>query len=244
MTRPGITVSVVSHGQNALVNRLLADLAKHCPARLDVIATQNISDPVPLNPPAGAHRFELVANERPKGFGANHNSAFARSSADLFFVVNPDIRLHADPFAPLAARLDSNAAAAVGPLVRSINGAVEDSARRFPTMASLLRKLVQDNAGPEYPIDQGPLEVEWIAGMFIGFRRDAYFHVGGFDERYFLYYEDVDICRRMRLRGYRVVYDTTVSIVHEAQRASRSNPRLMRIHAASALRYLLSSYTE
>jgi GT2 family glycosyltransferase len=86
--------------------------------------------------------------------------------------------------------------------------------------------------------------VEWVAGMFIGFRRDAYARVGGFDERYFLYYEDVDICRRLRSHGYKVVYDTTVSVIHEARRASRRDPRLMGIHAASALRYLLSSYKD
>jgi GT2 family glycosyltransferase len=243
MTRPSITVSVISHGQNALVNRLLADMAQHCPSRLEVILTQNIFDPVPLNPPRDAHQFELVANEQPKGFGANHNSAFARSSTDAFFVVNPDVRLIADPFSPLMADLASGGIAAVGPVVRSIKGELEDSARRFPTVASLLRKLVLGNAGPEYPIDQGPLEVEWVAGMFIGFRREAYARVGGFDERYFLYYEDVDICRRLNTHGYKVMYDPTVSIIHEARRASRTNPRLMRIHAASALRYLMRSYT-
>jgi hypothetical protein len=240
MTPGGITVSVVSHRQNALVNRLLADLARHCPAPLHVIVTNNIPDPVPLQLPHGAHRFEQLTNQRPKGFGANHNAAFARSRAGPFFVVNPDIRLADDPFAPLAVALEDTRAGAVGPVVRNPDGGVEDSARRFPTAASLLAKLVREKAGPDYPIDQGALEVEWMAGMFLGFRRDAYAAVGGFDERYFLYYEDVDICRRLRSRGYKVVYETGVSVVHEAQRASRKNPRLMGIHATSALRYLLS----
>jgi GT2 family glycosyltransferase len=111
-------------------------------------------------------------------------------------------------------------------------------------VARLLGKLVRGTAGPDYRVDKGPLEVEWVAGMFIGFRSDAYARIGGFDERYFLYYEDVDICRRLRSHGCKVVYDTTVSVIHEARRASRRNPRLMRIHAASALRYLLSSYKD
>ena len=240
MTAPSITVSVVSHGQNALVNRLMADIGQHCPA-VELILTENIPDAVPLDPPARVQRLELIANELPKGFGANHNSAFARCSADAFFVVNPDVRLLADPFSPLAGKLGDGRVAAVGPVVRSASGQVEDSARRFPTVMSLLRKLVMGNSGPDYPTDKGLIEVEWVAGMFIGFDRAAYARVGGFDERYFLYYEDVDICRRLRTHGYKVLYDPTVSIIHEARRASRTDPRLMRIHAASVLRYLRST---
>jgi len=239
MTCPSITVSVVSHGQNALVNRLVADLSQHC-SGLELILTQNILDPVPLGTPAQAHRFELITNSQPKGFGANHNAAFARSTSQSFFVVNPDVRLLGDPFHTLASQLNAGVAA-VGPVVLSASGAVEDSARRFPTLASLLRKLFVGATGPDYPTDKGPIEVEWVAGMFIGFDREAYARVGGFDERYFLYYEDVDICRRLRSHGYKVLYDPTVSIVHEARRASRTDPRLMRIHAASILRYLLST---
>jgi len=119
---------------------------------------------------------------------------------------------------------------------------VEDSARRFPTVTSLLRKLVVGNTGPDYPTDKGPIEVEWVAGMFIGFDRAAYARIRGFDERYFLYYEDVDICRRLRTYGSKVLYDPTVSIVHEARRASRRDRRLMRIHASSVLRYLVSTF--
>jgi hypothetical protein len=241
MTRPSVTVSVVSHGQNALLNRLMADLAEHCASELELIVTQNILDPVPLSAPAQVRRLEVITNSQPKGFGANHNAAFARSTSPTFFVVNPDVRLFGDPFQTLAGRLKGRVAA-VGPMVLSASGEVEDSARRFPTVASLARKLVVGATGPDYPTDKGPLEVEWVAGMFIGFDREAYARVGGFDERYFLYYEDVDICRRLRIHGYEVLYDPTVSIVHEARRASRSDPRLMRIHAASVLRYLVSTF--
>ncbi|HXJ50302.1 MAG TPA: glycosyltransferase [Burkholderiales bacterium] len=240
MIRPSVTVSVVSHGQNALLNRLLADLAEHCTSELELIVTQNILDAVPLSAPARVHRFEAITNSKPKGFGANHNAAFARSTSQSFFIVNPDVRLLGDPFQTLAGQLKGRVAA-VGPVVLSASGKVEDSARRFPTLSSLLRKLFVGATGPDYPTDKGPIEVEWVAGMFIGFDREAFARVGGFDERYFLYYEDVDICRRLRNHGYKVLYDPTVSIVHEARRASRSDPRLMRIHAASVVRYLMST---
>ena len=84
---------------------------------------------------------ELVANDCPKGFGANHNAAFGRSASKIFFVVNPDIRLPDNPFPALMESLEGENVAAAGPLVRNATGQPEDSARRFPTVARLLQKM-------------------------------------------------------------------------------------------------------
>jgi N-acetylglucosaminyl-diphospho-decaprenol L-rhamnosyltransferase len=242
MSSQRITVSVVSHAQNALVNQLVEDFIARCAPGLKVIITENVPDGEPLRLPPAGHEFEIIRNTRAKGFGANHNAAFARCRTELFCIVNPDIRLPADPFGSLSATLSARSAAAIGPLVLSGDGAVEDSARRYPTVGSLVRKAFAQGRRPDYAIDRGALEVDWVAGMFILFAVDAYRTVRGFDERYFLYYEDVDICRRLRSRGHKVVYEPAASVIHEARRASRRNPRLMRIHAASALRYLVSRY--
>src|SRR5688572_4643640 len=206
MSGPRITVSVVSHGQNALVNHLLEDLAARCAPGLKVIVTENVPDNEPLRLPQVSHEFEIIRNTRAKGFGANHNAAFSRCSTELFCIVNPDIRLPADPFGPLSATLGAHRAGAVGPLVLGVRGSVEDSARRYPTLGSLVRKAFIKEARPDYPTDQGAIEVDWVAGMFVLFATEAYRAVGGFDERYFLYYEDVDICRRMRSQGHRIIY--------------------------------------
>src|SRR5512146_3161496 len=137
MESTSVTVSVVSHGQISLVNQFLEDLATYCPPTLRVILTQNIPEPTPSVPPKWAHRLEIIRNERRKGFGANHNAAFARCESPLFCVANPDIRLTGDPFPNLAATLQGDAVAASGPLVRDLRGNIEDSARRFPTVAAL-----------------------------------------------------------------------------------------------------------
>jgi N-acetylglucosaminyl-diphospho-decaprenol L-rhamnosyltransferase len=242
MSRPRITVSVVSHGQNALVNHLLEDLVARCAPGLKIIITENVPDDEPLRFSQVSHEFEIIRNSGVKGFGANHNAAFAHCRSERFCVVNPDIRLTSDPFSRLAATLGERRAGVVGPLVLSPQGAVEDSARRYPTFVSLAGKAFSKDTAPDYATDQGPIEVDWVAGMFMLFASDAYRALGGFDERFFLYYEDVDLCHRLRSRGHKVVYDPAASVVHEARRDSRKNARLMRIHAASALRYLLTRY--
>lgn len=237
MSGASLALSVVSHGQNALANALLGDLARLRPAGLRVLVTLNVPDPEPLA--AGA---EVITNTRPQGFGANHNAAFRRCTEPYFCVANPDVRLLTDPFPALIAALQRGRSAVAGPLVRSPDGSVEDSARRFPTAASLLAKFRSGTSGPDYPVDRGALEVDWVAGMFMVFRSDAFREAGGFDERFFLYYEDVDLCARLRARGYACIYQPEATVVHDARRASRRNLRLMGIHAASALRYLTRRY--
>ena len=223
------------------MNNLLGDLARLRPD-LPVIVTENIPDPIPLSSGAARSPMRILANAAPKGFGANHNAAFAHCATPVYCVVNPDIRLEGDPFPALVDLLASSKAGVAGPLVVNPSGGVEDSARRFPTLASLARKLFERRAGPDYAAKGDPLPVDWIAGMFMAFRAETYRAVGGFDERFFLYYEDVDMCRRLRARGLATVYHPGVRVIHDARRASRRDLRLMRIHAASALRYLTRSY--
>ena len=80
--------------------------------------------------------------------------------------------------------------------------------------------------------------MDWVAGMFILFDSRAFRDVGGFDEGYFLYIEDADICRRLGAMRRSVVYVPEAEIIHEARRASRRNAGLARHHIASALRFL------
>ena len=238
MAERNVTLSVVSHGQNALVNQLLEDVRRVCAGHVALVLTQNVPDPVPfatgnLDCPA-----EIVVNQERKGFGANHNAAFTRCRTPFFCVANPDIRLPSDPFPALIQALAGPRVAVAAPLVRSPAGGEEDSARRFPTAGSLLKKIFLERRQPDYPVDRGPVDVDWLAGMFMLFRSDAYRAIGGFDEAYFLYYEDVDICHRLHSAGKTVVFEPRAEVTHDARRASRFNPRLAIHHLASAARFL------
>ncbi len=236
-----ITVSVVSHGQNGLVNQFLADFERHCRGIAALVLTQNAPDATPFATSNVSSPHEIIVNRRRKGFGANHNAAFTRCHTPFFCVVNPDIRLSSNPFPPLLQTLEDDRAGVVGPLVRNPAGVVDDSARRFPTAAILLRKLIVDPSEVDYPVDRGPVDVDWIAGMFMLFRSDTYRAISGFDEAYFLYYEDVDLCRRLHAAGNSVIYNPAAEVVHNACRASRRNPRFAFHHLASALRYFSRS---
>lgn len=235
---PKLTLSIVSHGQAELVRPLLLELAALRHREFEVILTVNIPEDEQPYAVDGLS-MTVIRNNVAKGFGANHNAAFRTSQSPYFAVVNPDIRLgQTDPMSLLAGFSDPRTAVCA-PLVTNSFGEVEDSARRFPTWSSLTLKALGRHARVEYVIEDKPLAVDWVAGMLAVFRRDAYVDVGGFDDRrYFMYYEDVDICYRLNQRNWIVMLLPPIRVIHDAQRASHRNARHMRWHATSVLRFL------
>lgn len=235
---PLISVSIVSHGQAALVVPLLDDLDR-CSANIgEVILTSNV--PEDIRPAIANRRFPtvLIENEQRKGFGANHNAAFRRARHARFCVLNPDIRLRDNPFPALIDALTTPTVGLVAPLIFNSSGALEDSARRFPTIISLAARTLLRRRKPEYTATESTFSPDWVAGMFMLFRTDVFAAVGGFDESYFLYFEDVDICARLRCLGNDVRVVPEARAVHDAQRRSHRDRQHARWHVASMLRYL------
>jgi N-acetylglucosaminyl-diphospho-decaprenol L-rhamnosyltransferase len=235
---PKLTISIVSHGQAKLIRPLLLELAALPRREFEVILTVNIPEDERPYSISGLNVI-VIRNDVAKGFGANHNAAFRASKAPFFAVVNPDIRLGRTDLTSLLEGFTDSLTAVCAPLVINSRGEVEDSARRFPTWSSLTRKAMGRHTPLEYIIEDKPMAVDWVAGMLAVFRREAYLEVGGFDDRrYFMYYEDVDVCYRLNQKGWKVMLVPSVSVVHDAQRASHRNLHHMRWHATSVLRFL------
>lgn len=229
-----ISVSIVSHGHGEMVRGLVCKVLQ-LPEVSEVLVTLNIPEQIPL-PVDG--RLRILKNKVPKGFGANHNSAFELSSQPYFCPMNPDIGLNENPFpALLNLLLDSRFGMAV-PRVDSPSGTYEDSWRHFPTFSSLVKKSLGWNDGRyAFPSDRQPFVLDWAAGMFMLFQRTAFTEIGGFDEGFFLYYEDVDICVRLWRKGYPIVAVPDVAVVHDARRDSHRKLGHLWWHFLSMLRY-------
>lgn len=234
---PDITISIVSHGQASLVKQLLRDI-DGCGAGSwlkEVIITCNIPERQSFQLTSAPVR--IIENEAPKGFGENHNAAFQHCRSEYFCVVNPDIRLHQNPLPVLRSCLQSQHAGVVGPRVVNPGGWLEDSARPFPSPMSVLRKLVGNRAASLYPENAVPENPDWIAGMFMMFDARAFAQLGGFDEGYFLYYEDADICARLTHADWPIVYCKEAEVVHDARRDSHRKLRYLKWHLNSMLRF-------
>jgi GT2 family glycosyltransferase len=237
--RPVLSISIVSHGQGALISALLNDIAAHCTLPLEVILTLNIPEANPPEIRSWPFPVKITENPGPKGFAANHNAAYAQIESEYFCILNPDVRIETDPFPELIKLLRDPKIGIAGPLIFNTSGQLEDSARRFPTLGGIFRKAIFGRPDPQYPREL--IYPDWIAGMFMICRREVFRDVEGFDEGYFLYYEDVDFCWRVRSKGLQVVQSPLVSAIHDARRASHHNLRYLVWHCKSMARFFIKT---
>ena len=232
-----VCVSIVSHGQAEMVSHLLSDLDKSPDRNFEVVITVNI--PEDLSHYRGfGFPISIIENAIPQGFGDNHNKAFLTTNAVCFAVVNPDIRLRCININDMAAALDSTRAAAIAPLVFSPKGFIDDSARNFPTVYSIIKRVLFGRRRLDYNFADRYTSVDWVAGMFVIFKSLEYKNIGGFDAgRFFMYFEDVDICKRLRSRGSSIIVDSKWSVIHDAQRSSHRSVKHFVWHATSMFRF-------
>jgi GT2 family glycosyltransferase len=179
----------------------------------------------------------LIRNDQNVGFGRGVNQGLASTTAPLVLIMNPDCRLVGGALTTLEAELLSSATCAVaGPRILDPDGAEQGSARGDPDMltglfgrTSLLRRLLPRLAVSRRNVilagdgaSDTSAVVEWLSGACMLARRDALAAVRGFDPRYFLYWEDADLCRRLRTHGYHVRYVSGATAVHCVGHSSRT----------------------
>lgn len=236
--KPSVSVSIVSHAHGNMVSSLVQQLLG-CPQVGQVLVTCNVPEELDLSVDP---RVVRISNLHTKGFSANHNAAFALCTAPWFVVLNPDVVLKNNPFQILLDAADKNSAFLLSPQAVASNGKEEDCWRYFPTPWSLLRKMF---GGPDgrYSLHAKyapAFKVDWASGLCLFVHREAYVALEGFDERYFLYYEDVDFCARAWRAGLPVWACPAACLIHNAQRASRLNVQHLCWHLKSMLRYFLT----
>ena len=229
---PDLTVSIVSHGQGALVDRLLRQIARQTAAGLirRVVVTLNIPEPVPADWNAlAAFPVDILHNREPAGFAANHNRALAGCTDGLVAILNPDLDLQGDPLTLLAQAARKAGTGLVAPLVLQDDGRPADSARSLLTPGSVIGRLLPGRR-------RASTAPHWYAGMCLVLPAGVWRAVGGFDERYRLYCEDFDLCARLRLAGWALVHQPQARVRHAAQRSSHRSLRPLAWHLRSLAR--------
>ena len=238
---PKISISVVSHLQCSMVEKLLEDIEKYCKGYfIEVLLTINIHEGISFAGRDFSFPIKTIYNQGPQGFAANHNQAFTYASGQFFCVMNPDIRLNNDPFHALLSCLHDSSIGVAAPVVLGGNGEIEDSARHFPTPLKILCKAFGGCKGSDYVIGEEIVHPDWVGGMFMLFPRSVFETLGGFDQRYFLYYEDVDLCARLQLQGYKIALCPQAKVIHHAHRSSHRNLKYLKWHLVSMLSFFYS----
>ncbi|MBT3185671.1 MAG: glycosyltransferase family 2 protein [Nitrospina sp.] len=178
-----------------------------------------------------------IQNSTNVGFARANNQAVQSAQGEILLFLNPDTILTDQAIEKMVAHLKSNAdIGALGPKVLNTDGSLQYSCRRFPTFMtgffnrySLLSRWFPDNP---YTVrylmkDFGHdeiREVDWLSGCCLMVLRTAFEKAGGFDEHYFLFNEDVDLCRAIHQNGFKVMYFPSAKITHHISTSNSKVP--------------------
>jgi len=219
-----VSVSIVNTNSRDL---LLACLESLGGEEVEIVVLDNASEDGSVE--AVRRRFpdvHVIGQRHRAGFGANHNTVIRATSGRFVYVLNEDTTSDDWEFDRLVSYLDANRrVAAVGPRLVYPDGRHQDSAWRFPTpTVAALGLLTLGRVGVKQSRGDAPRAVDWVMGAALFLRRDAVEEVGLFDEGYFLYSEEVDLCRRLNRAGWEVRYFPKVTVVHHESQFSAEIP--------------------
>ncbi len=184
----------------------------------------------------------VIANEVNMGFTRANNQALAEARGRYLLFLNPDTEVVGDALRTMVRYMDDHPdVGALGPQLRYPDGRIQSSRRRFPTLATaFLESTVLHQWWPNNPVarryhladrpDDQEQEVDWVVGACLLVRRRAIEQVGGFDERFFMYSEELDWCRRARALGWRIVYLPAAQVIHHEGRSSEQAVAARHIH--------------
>jgi N-acetylglucosaminyl-diphospho-decaprenol L-rhamnosyltransferase len=241
-----VDVVVVSYNSRRHLRACIEELVQVDDVR--VIVIDNNSSDGSLESLADLSRVRTVALEQNDGFASGCNAGWQIGDAPYVLFLNPDARIEWESVLHLAKILAHNErVGAVAPKITESDGRLAFSQRRFPSLVSAYSRALffnrifsrarwsTDIVGNHvaYETDSSP---DWVSGACVMVRRDALERLTGFDARFFMYCEDMDLCKRLREVGFEVRYDPDAVALH-AGGASQPRSTLLPVLAQSRIRY-------
>lgn len=251
LTMTEVTISLVSLNQRNDLRRLLPSLmqaAKSVPAEILLVdnrSTDGTSEFVRCN----FSDILITCNPNKAGYGENHNVNLQKARGRYFVIMNSDMTVQNEVFVCLKDYMDRHSdVGIVSPKILNEDGSIQGLNKRYPTLIDLfLRRFVPMRFQHlfQHRIDYYEMrdvgydhiyDVPFLSGAFMFCRTDLLKSIGGFDSGYFLYFEDVDLCRRIQ-QTHRTVYYPDVSVTHFWERSAHKNLTHTYHFIKSAYRY-------
>jgi N-acetylglucosaminyl-diphospho-decaprenol L-rhamnosyltransferase len=255
MTATGVdrAIITVSYGSAAVLGPFFESIRDAGGVEPIVVVADNLAETAVAELTA-AHGGKYLALPENPGYGGAVNAAMRSlpSSVRWVLISNPDVVLAPDVLDGLVATAsESDDIGAVGPAILREDGTVYPSARKVPSLRTGVGHALFAEVWPGNPWTQRyrqddhlhKRDAGWLSGSCLLVRREAFDAVGGFDEAYFMYFEDVDLGWRIGRLGLRNVYEPEAIATHVGGTATRgSSDRMRRAHHESAYRFLAGKY--
>ena len=262
-TAPRVGVVTVSYGSGEALRTFLESLRTHHGDEMPVAVVDNKPDIENVHDLAEEFGAAYVPLPRNPGYGAGMNAGVDALRAaqtnpgetfDAFFFCNPDVRFLAPAIAPLAATLLADPlAGSIGPRLLNDDGSVYPSARHIPSVGTGAGHALLGRVWPTNPWSRAytdaanyeePRPAGWLSGAAVMVRADVYDRVNGWDEAYFMHFEDVDLGWRIGRAGFTNLYEPGVSVEHTgAHSTTKHAVAAERAMTDSAIRFMRKRYS-
>lgn len=239
---------VVSYNTRDLLLRCIASMRADGVERVVVVDNASTDDSVEAIRRAEPE-VDLVASGRNAGFAGGVNQAVARTQSAYVLVTTPDVLVGAGSTQVLVAALDDAPdVGLVAPRIVTPDGRLYPSVRRFPNLPDAIGHAFLHFFWPTNPFSRryrmldwdhsAAADADWVAGTHFLVRRAAWDQLAGFDEQFFMFVEDVDLCWRLHEAGWRVRYEPAAEVTHEVSSATNKVPyRMIAAHHRSLYRF-------
>lgn len=246
---PDLAVVVVNHNTGEYLARCTSSIASSGgELRIELVVVDNASSDGSVDRAAGPG-VRLIRNPDNRGFARAANQGIEATAAPLVLLLNPDAEVVGGSLTALVkVARERPRAGAIGALVRNPDGSIQPSARRVPRLGEALGHAFLGPIWKDNPWTRSytmaawdrssEREVEWVSGSAMLLRREALDEVGTFDEGYFMYVEDVDLCTRLRGAGWEVLFSPELEVVHQIGVSTHGQRgRMAFAHSDSIYRY-------
>jgi N-acetylglucosaminyl-diphospho-decaprenol L-rhamnosyltransferase len=246
---------VVTYRSSDVLAGFLDSLTQSSLVPDDIVVVDNSPTKVSLPKKGSLQAVSVIHRPDNPGYGtaANVGVAALSDSCDWVVVCNPDILVDKDTLQLLLDEAESHdSAGSLGPAIRNDDGSLYPSARALPSLGIGIGHGLLGVVWPGNPWTRAyrgdyesssTRETGWLSGSFLLLRREAWEAVGGFDEKYFMFFEDVDLGWRLQQHGYRNLYVPSATAIHEGGHSTKSNYTLMlTAHHESAVRFIAKRY--
>ncbi len=242
-----ITGCIVTYNNMSTIDNAVKSLLEYTAASFELFVVDNGStDGTPEYIEKNYPSVTVIRTDKNIGFGAGHNFIMDRLNSRYHVIINPDIIIKDDVISKMAEYLDGNSdIGLLSPEIRFPDGRLQVLGKKNPALPYLISSRLRGSGEPsaklrEYAmLDKDltkPLDIENATGCFMFIRTDLFKEIGGFDKRYFMYFEDCDLTREVNQRS-RAVYYPEATVYHEWGRESKKNFKLKLIQITSMLNY-------
>jgi GT2 family glycosyltransferase len=248
-----LSIIIVTFNSASCISACLSSVKLYVTSlNYEVIVVDNNSSDDTANLVSAFTEVRLVRNQTNEGFAAANNFGLKIAKGKDVLILNPDMVLSANTQLHRATCfLEKNPnVGLVSTRLFYEDGTIQESARRFPSPSIfLIRGLKMEKFFCRFsfyrskffnaPSEQEPIEVDWVIGAFMLTKKETMERIGGFDRKYFMYYEDADLCLKLRRQGFKILYLPHLSAIHSYKRESAKPlfSKLKWIHFKSFLRF-------